>query len=357
MSTSQTDDLGIEVIDVSSADQALAMDAITRAEIDMAIATAKRYPRAMAKFSDDVVSLATVDRETAEGSFYSLRRQGKTIQGPSVRLAEIAVSCWGNIRAGARILGETPDGKFIQAMGVCHDLEKNVYVAMESQRRITNKHGGKYNDDMIGVTANAAAAIGFRNAVFKVIPKALLKRAYIKCIEVATGGAKTLTERREQVFERLQQLNPLITADRVLGSLNRPSIEEVTLADVTHLIGLGTAIRDGAQSIDEAFPEKTAITPDDLAPAQPESPEGEIQKLTVPEGKPPLPDSKPIKKLSKAKRDLLKRQALELAQMDIEALDKFAKKAFQVPFDDLPADAEPRMLQEIKRRADGLAKK
>lgn len=248
-------------------EESLALDATTRAEIDSAITTARRYPRSLATFVNDVTSMATVDRQTAEEMFYSLRRTGKTIQGPSVRLAEVALSAWGNVRAGARILGESEDGRFIRGVGVCHDLQRNVYVAMEVQRRITTKDGAKYGDDMVGVTGNAAAAIAFRNAVFKVIPRGMYRSAYERAKQVATGDAKTLTERREEVFDRLKKMNPLITEARILASVERPSLADVTLDDVTHLIGLGTAIRDGAQSVDEAFPEPPTIKAEDVVGA------------------------------------------------------------------------------------------
>src|SRR5689334_11587126 len=90
-----------------------AMEAIQRAEIDVQIATAKRYPRQLSLVKSHMMSFATLDQETAEACFYNLPRGGKNIQGPSVRLAEIAVSCYGNLRAGSRILstvisGDTP---------------------------------------------------------------------------------------------------------------------------------------------------------------------------------------------------------------------------------------------------------
>lgn len=342
--------LEAELLDVSDAPQA-AMDTITRAEIDMAITTAKRYPRQIRRFVDDVTSMATIDRETAEGCFYSLRRQGKTIQGESVRLAELAVNAWGNIRAGARILGETDDGKFIRAMGVCHDLEKNVYVAIECQRRITRKDGRKYDDDMIGVTANAAAAIGFRNAVFKVIPKAMVRSAFRKCIDVATGDAKTLTERRESVFQRLAGLNPMITPERILSSLGRPTIDEVTLDDVAHLIGLGTAIRDGEQNIDDAFPAAEAASNGSrvdnlasrLAPekpagdAKPDDTEGppwatispkQVEELRA-RGLALKLDSNDLLKLFKAGTDVGRLEHLNAEGFEgyVEALDEFEAKA------------------------------
>ncbi len=244
--------------------QESALDAVTRVEIDMAISTAKRYPRSISKFVADVRSMATIDEETAAGCFYSLRRSNKTIKGPSVRLAEIAVSAFGNIRAGSRIMGETPDGKFIKAQGVCHDLEKNVYVSMDSQRRITDKNGRKYKDDMIAVTANAAAAVGFRNAVFKVIPKSLIESAYKECIRIATGDAKTLTEKRESIFAKLMDLNPLITKEKILRNIGKRKIKDVDLEDVAHLIGVGTAIRDGVSKIDDEFPPESSSVKDIL---------------------------------------------------------------------------------------------
>lgn len=244
------------------------LDSITRAEIDVAIATAKRWPRSIATFKDEVRAIALLDAETAASCYYSLRRQGKTIQGPSIRLAEIAANAWGNIRCGARILGETEDGKFVAAIGVCHDLQKNVQIAMECRRRITRSNGEKYGDDMIGVTANAAAGVAFRNAVLKVVPRALVGPIYEECKKVAAGDAKTLREKRENVFERLAGLNPLLNAERILASLGKPSLDDVTLDDVAHLIGLGTGIKDGETPIDEAFPEIATEGPD-TTPVQP----------------------------------------------------------------------------------------
>src|SRR5678816_4803120 len=98
--------------------------------------------------------------------FYSLPRGGRNIVGPSVRFAEVVASSWGNIRSGARIIDI--DDKFITAQGQCFDLEKNICVQVEVKRRITKKDGKRYDDDMIGVTGNAACSISLRNAVFKV---------------------------------------------------------------------------------------------------------------------------------------------------------------------------------------------
>src|SRR6185436_14130544 len=68
----------------------------TRGEIDMQISTAKKWPRSIKKFKETAAEMATLDEDTAAACIYALPRDGKTIEGPSARLAEIILSAWGN---------------------------------------------------------------------------------------------------------------------------------------------------------------------------------------------------------------------------------------------------------------------
>ena len=77
---------------------------IEQAQIDTQIATARRYPRNIAKVKAQMLAIATLDEETAAACSYALPRAGKVITGPSVRLAEIALSAFTNVRAATRIL-------------------------------------------------------------------------------------------------------------------------------------------------------------------------------------------------------------------------------------------------------------
>lgn len=224
--------------------------AIEIAEIESQIATAKRYPRDIREFKDKLMTMANLDQETAEGCYYALPRGNKVIDGPSVRLAEIALSCYGNCVAEADV--RTEDERFIYAMGQCRDLENNVAVRVKVRRRITDKKGKRYNDDMIAVTANAACSIALRNAVFKVIPGAYIKPVFDRVKQTAVGKAKSLANRRAQVITKLTKFG--VTEDRVLAVLGRKSADEVTFDDVAKLIGLGTAIKDGETTVEEAFP-------------------------------------------------------------------------------------------------------
>ena len=146
------------------------VDVLQKGEIDMQIATAHKYPRSITQFRIDVMDMVTMDEGIAAECIYALPRGNKVIEGPSARLAEIVISAWGNSRAGTRIVEDR--GNFIVAQAVFHDLQKNVAITYEVQRRITNKSGVRFNDDMITTTANAACSIALRNAVFKGVPKA-----------------------------------------------------------------------------------------------------------------------------------------------------------------------------------------
>lgn len=226
------------------------VEAATRGEVDMQVSTARRFPRSVKTFKERALSLATLDEETAASCFYSLPRGGKPIEGPSARLAEIVAASWGNIRSQACVVDI--DNKFVTAKGTCWDLENNTAVSVEVQRRITDKSGRRYNDDMIGVTANAACAIALRNAIFKVVPMAMVKPIYDKAREVAIGNAETLVARRAKMVAHFGKMH--VQPAQIFAKVDKASVEDITLDDLAILIGLATAIKDGDTTVDDAFP-------------------------------------------------------------------------------------------------------
>lgn len=239
-----------------------AIESMERAQIDVQIATAKRWPRDIAKVKRDIETFATLDRETAEACFYSLPRGGKSIQGPSVRMAEIAVHSFGNIRVQTRVMETVTSGgaPHVTIQSVCADLEKNVAVSIEKRRRIVGKksHGGKIDEDDINLAANAGAAIAFRDAAFKVIPMALIKPAFLAAKNVAIGDAKTLSQRRSDAISRFAKMG--VDQNRVLAMLGKTHVDSVDLADLETLFGVFTAIREKETTIEEQFPIEV-ITP------------------------------------------------------------------------------------------------
>ena len=233
-----------------------AIEAISRAEIDVQIATAKKYPRHLAKAKADMIQMATLDEETAASCFYNLPRAGKNITGPSIRLAEIAFACYGNITSVTRVIEAVTDGPmpFVTVQSICKDLEKNNTVGWEKRRRIVGKKakGGIIDEDDIQLAANAGGAITFRDSIFKIVPALIWKPVYEAARKVAIGDAKTLTDRRQRAIEAFQKMG--VSAERVLASIERTKVEEITLEDLEVLIGTFTAIKEGSTSIENAFP-------------------------------------------------------------------------------------------------------
>jgi hypothetical protein len=236
-----------------------AVEAIERAQIDTQIATAKRYPLhtpgMLSQVKAAMLTFATLDEETASGCFYTLPRGGKAIQGPSVRMAEIAISCYGNIRDSVRVIDvvSTGDSPHVTVQAVAHDLERNVAISVEKRRRIVKK---KFKDaideDDINLAVNACTAIAFRDAAFKVIPLALIKPVVEAAKKVAVGDIKSLAAKRVTVVDRLKQMGT--TEKRILSVVNCVKVEDISFEMLEILIGLGTALKDGETTLEEAFP-------------------------------------------------------------------------------------------------------
>lgn len=226
-----------------------ALSTIIKAEIDTQISTAKAYPRSLTLFLQKAMSMATVTEEIAASCSYSLPRGGKSLDGPSVRLAEIICASYGNIRAGARVIAN--DGKFITAQGICHDLETNYSSTIEVKRRITDKSGKTFNEDMQAVTGNAACAIAYRNAVFKVVPAALAQEVYEKAREVAKGTAETLVARRNKAVDYFKSLG--VKEAQICTVLEIKKIEDIDLDKLSILTGMKSAIKNGESTVKDLF--------------------------------------------------------------------------------------------------------
>lgn len=222
---------------------------LNKSEIDQQIATAHRFPRSIKHFRDEAMAMVTLSESVAEQCIYALPRDGKTIEGPSARFAEVVASAWGNCRAGARVVDDS--GEFVTAQGVFHDLERNVAITYEVQRRIVNKAGKRYSADMIGVTANAACSIALRNAILKGVPKAFWEDMYSAARQVIMGDVKTLANRRSNAVAAFQKFG--VSAEQIIAKLGVQGIEDVTLEHLVTLKGLLTAIRDGDTTPEETF--------------------------------------------------------------------------------------------------------
>lgn len=242
-----------EIIEIKSAE---VIDAINRSEIDIQIATAKQFPRDVFRSLDKIKTIATLDTETAADCFYALSRQGQRIEGISVRLAEIIASAWGNLRIQTMIVGN--NGRMVTARAMCHDLETNVAVCIEVPRRITDKYGKTYSEDMQVTTANAASAIAFRNAVLKVVPKAVTSRIITEIKDVAIGKSVDLETRRKSMLDWYSKIG--VSASDLCTYCKVSRVEDLDNQMVFELRGLANAIKEGTTTVQETFRQAASDT-------------------------------------------------------------------------------------------------
>jgi len=245
------------------------MSIVNTAEVNQQIATAHRFPRSITGFRRKVYEMVTLDVETAESCIYAIPRDGKIIDGPSIRFAEILLVGWGNYRAATEVtdIGE----RFITAEGVFFDLETNGAIKAKTMRRIVGKstpqnpNGKRFGDDMIATTGNAAASIALRNAVTRGIPKALWKELFDEAKKVAGGSAQTFGVRRDKVIKELGIQGA--TPDQIFALLGVKGVDDLQTEHLVHLRGLQNAIKDGEVSVDEVFGQP--LKPGQVVPPQP----------------------------------------------------------------------------------------
>lgn len=230
--------------------QIVQVDAIERANIDSQVSTAKQYPRDIRRSIDNSIVIATMNLDTAQSCGYSLPRGGKLITGPSVHLAKIIVSNWGNIRTEAKVVQITD--KQVISRGTCWDLETNVASAFEVRRSIVDSKGKRFSDDMITVTGNAANSIAYRNSVFSVIPQAITNRVYEAAQKLITGDLSDvdkLLKKRTAIINSFKN-DYAISEEEVVKLCGKQTINQINASAISTLIGILQSLKDGDTSVE-----------------------------------------------------------------------------------------------------------
>ena len=269
METSIIPQAEYETLQVQNPQGIIQLDVVERANVDSQVATAKQYPRDIRRAINNSVAMATMDYNTAQACGYALPRGGKPITGPSVHLAKLIVSNWGNIRAEAKVVQVTD--KQVISRGTCWDLENNVATAFEVRRSIVGRNGQRFNDDMITVTGNAANSIAYRNAVFSVIPKAVTDKVYQAAQHFITGDLsdeEKIVARRKKCIDFFKEEYG-ISEEEVVALCGKQTVNQIKSEQIALLLGITQSLKDGDTTIEDLMKpyrkEKTKTTIADKA--------------------------------------------------------------------------------------------
>lgn len=243
--------------------QSLAVQ-LAMAELNQDVVTAKAYPRSPAVAMRNILELVMMDEQTAKECVYAVPRDGKTIRGPSIRLAEIIASQWGNCHTASRVVHIDKIEKYVESEGIFHDLETGMKRTARTRKSIVKNTGALYSQDMIMTAGNAAASIAMREAILKGVPKAVWGPAFVHAEKVIRGDVTTLVERRDDAMRSLAGLG--VTPDRVFAAMGVNGIEELGLDELQDLYTMYQGVKNGDSDVDEVFPavRKQGDSPTDL---------------------------------------------------------------------------------------------
>jgi len=228
-------------------------EAQERASIDIQVSTAKRYPRNLKRVKDNSIAIACMDKETAESCRYAKPVGGKNVTGASVHLARIVCQQYGNIRVQQRI--KQIDHKSIVAEAVAFDMETNYAVCVEARRSILDKNGLRFKESVIETNAMAILAIAERNAILKVVPKAIIDSVYKEAFSFANGdlsdNAKLLTAREKAIDFFKNEYGA--TEEEVISCLGLKTKEAIKAEHIADLRGFMQALKDKEITPEELF--------------------------------------------------------------------------------------------------------
>lgn len=170
-------------------------------EIQSQIAIAKTYPRDLNQVYTNLMK-ACSRKMLAEQAVYAYPRGGKTVSGPSIRLAEVAVQCFGNVDAGVRELEQNPGESTWQAY--CYDLENNVKVtktfAVKHERKAQGRIQKLTDPRDIYENGSNLASRRMRACILAVVPGDLIEAAVKQCKKTMLGQSD------EPIEDRIQKM-------------------------------------------------------------------------------------------------------------------------------------------------------
>ena len=119
------------------------------------------------------------------------------------------------------------------------------------QASILNKKGERFHDRLIVTTGKAAAAKAFRDAIYKVVPRASLKVVIDEVRAVAAKQVASLSDMRAGLVNWFAQRG--VSAKDLLEYVGVGNIEELTPEQCLQLKGVSIAINDGEVTAEAAI--------------------------------------------------------------------------------------------------------
>lgn len=213
------------------------------AEVQAAMAIAKRFPRDQRDAMDRILNMCTRP-SLAESALYSYSRGGSDITGPSIRLAEAMAQAWGNMQFGIRELSQDGGSSTVEAFA--WDIETNTRqtkVFQVPHVRHT-RNGAKALTDPRDIYENVAnnGARRLRACILGVIPGDVTEAAVRQSEETLNASADTSPTGTKKMVEAFAGFG--VTREQIEKKI-QSRLEAIRPAQVVSLKKIYASIRDG----------------------------------------------------------------------------------------------------------------
>lgn len=244
-----------EVPAATAANQLLSVEeqrAVT--EVRAALQLAKMFPRDINSAYTRIMQ-ACRRKSLAEQALYTYPKGGQRIEGPSIRLAEMAAQCWGNMQFGVRELSQDHGASNVEAFA--WDIETNTRVTKTFQvPHMRHTKEGSYAltnpRDIYEHVANQGAR-RLRGCILGVIPGDIVDAA-------VNESRKTLTaQNKEPLGDRIRRLADAFHKDfgvtiEMLEKFLGHKLDATSETEMVTLKGIGRSLEDGMADRSQYFP-------------------------------------------------------------------------------------------------------
>ena len=223
------------------------------AEVQASMAIAKRFPRD--EFAAYTRIMNACKRPSlAENAAYAYPRGGTTVTGPSIRLAEVLANAWGNIDYGYREVGSGPGYTDVEAYAFDKESNSRSCRTFRVSHIRSTKQGNKNLTDprdVYELVANQASR-RIRACILQIIPGDVTEEAMKACESTIkkSGGDAPLVDRVRKMAAVFQEYGVTTEMlERRLGHKLDATIEQ----ELVQLRRIYTSIKDGAAKREEFF--------------------------------------------------------------------------------------------------------
>ena len=214
------------------------------AEAQGKLILAKRFPRDEGVAFDKLMDACS--RPGLAGvAIYQYKRGGQAVQGPSIRLAEELMRCWGNCESGLRELSRKPGESEMEAFAWDYETN-NLSTQRFTVKHIRDKSEGNVSlsseRDIYEITANMGQR-RVRARILAILPSDLVEAAIHQCKKTLAGGSKVpLADRIKGMIMRFKDIG--VTTDQLAAYLGH-ALDETTPDEIVTMTGVFNSIKDG----------------------------------------------------------------------------------------------------------------